>query len=162
MVHTLIVIMGPSGSGKSRVSAALAQRMDLPVLEGDDFHPETNRQKMASGQPLSDQDRAEWITCIEQRLKGLKGQTVILACSALTAFVQYRLQSFAHHQPRFILLDAPRDVLFARMQQREGHFMPVSLLDSQLEALSAPQGALVIDARMPVEAIVSEISAALS
>jgi len=161
MQRQLIVIMGPSGCGKSRVSAALSQAIDAPMLEGDDFHSAANRAKMAAGFALNDTDRAGWLDNVWQELSDALAPRAVLACSALTPYVQSRLREPGEHAVRFVLLDAPREVLEDRLMSRTDHFMPASLLDSQLEALIAPDDALVIDAREPVDAIVGRIVTAL-
>ncbi len=157
----LIVIMGPSGCGKSRVSAALSQAIDAPMLEGDDFHSAANRARMASGIALTDTDRAGWLDSIGRALADTPAPRVVLACSALTPYVQSRLREATDRKVRFVLLDAPREVLEDRLRSRPDHFMPASLLDSQLEALDVPADALVVDARDPVGSIVAQIVAAL-
>ena len=162
MPRKLIVIMGPSGCGKSTVSAALAEAIGAPMLEGDEFHSQANRAKMAAGIALTDCDRADWIDRIWKALSDELAPRVVLACSALTPYVQSRLWEACDRDVQFVLLEAPREVLLQRMEQRTDHFMPVSLLDSQLDALTAPEDAIRIDAREPVEAIVSAIRRALN
>ena len=153
--------MGPSGCGKSRVSAALAQAIGAPMLEGDDFHSEASRAKMAGGIALDDTDRTGWLDAIWQALADELAPRVVLACSALTPYVQSRLRDATERKVHFVLLDAPREVLEDRLVSRPDHFMPASLLDSQLEALDAPADALVVDAREPVETTVAQIVIAL-
>ncbi len=161
MTARLVIIMGPSGCGKSRIAGALAEAMAAPMLEGDDFHPPVNRAKMTAGEPLTDGDRAGWIDAMLGAIAEREEALVVLACSALTRYVQDRLKTVPGRETRFVLLDAPRETLIARMTSREGHFMPVSLLDSQLEALDVPTGAIRIDAEQTVSAIVRQIAAAL-
>ncbi|MEL6530343.1 MAG: gluconokinase, GntK/IdnK-type [Pseudomonadota bacterium] len=161
MGRELIVIMGPSGCGKSSVSAALSNAIGAPMLEADDFHSQANRTKMTAGKPLTDADRAGWLDRIWQALSDKLAPRVVLACSALTPYVQSRLREATDRSVHFVLLNAPRDVLLERVSSRRDHFMPASLLDSQLEALEAPDGAITIDAREPVGVIVPKIVAAL-
>jgi len=161
MPRQLIVIMGPSGCGKSRVSSALSQTIGAPMLEGDDFHSESNRAKMSAGSPLNDIDRAGWLDSIWQTLSATLAPRVVLACSALTPYVQSRLREASERTIHFVLLDAPREVLEERMSSRAGHFMPTSLLDSQLQTLVTPDDATIVDACKPVEVIVAQIVAAL-
>lgn len=156
------MVMGPSGCGKSRIGAALAKRLGAPLLEADDFHSAANRQKMASGTPLTDEDRAAWLDSIISELEQMKAPHTVLACSALTDYAQDRLSNVAKMATRFILLQAPKALLAQRMERRSGHFMPVSLLDSQLEALRAPQDAMIIDARETVETIITRICTGLN
>ncbi len=161
MTARLVIIMGPSGCGKSRIAGALAEAVAAPMLEGDDFHPPENRAKMMAGEALTDGDRATWIDAMLAAIAQHKEPLVVLACSALTRYVQDRLQAVPNRETLFVLLDAPRKTLAARMRNREDHFMPVSLLDSQLDALDAPDSAIRVDAEQPVSAIVQQLSAAL-
>ena len=147
--------MGPSGAGKSRVGAALAAELGAPFLEGDDFHPPGNIATMRGGAPLTDADRAGWVEAIMAAVGEGSAPLTVLACSALTPFVQARLRSGATHAPVFLLLDAPRAVLAGRLAARTDHFMPPALLDSQLAALRPPPDAVRLDASQPVEAVVA-------
>jgi len=158
---TLVVVMGPSGSGKSLIGSALADAIEAPFLEGDDFHTRANVAKMASGKPLSDADRSVWLNEIEKQVAKERSSLIILACSALTDYVQMRLRSMPVQQVRFVHLEATKDVLAQRIKDREGHFMPLSLLDSQLEALRTPHDALVLDAGEDVAILVSQALTAL-
>lgn len=162
MAKRLIVIMGPSGCGKSSTARALADALDIPLLEGDDFHPRSNIAKMAAGQPLSDEDRKAWLDRIEAEVTTSPKSTVVLACSALTPYVQERLRLIADWIPHFFLLDAPRDILEQRMGSRTDHFMPPSLLDSQIAALTAPHDAVRFDVDQDVTTIVAQMVAALN
>jgi gluconokinase len=132
--------MGVSGSGKSTLGALLAQRLDCPFLEGDDFHDTSAVAKMRAGHPLSDDDRWPWL----DRLGAAIGEAltshgqVVAACSALRRSYRQRLREAIAGPVRFVLLDAGRDELQRRLAQRSGHYMPVSLLDSQLATLERP------------------------
>lgn len=161
MTPRLIVVMGPSGCGKSHIGAQLAAALKSPFIEGDDFHPPENRGKMARGKPLIDTDRAAWLDGIESHLSQERAETVVLACSALTQYVQDRLRRVQGRKTHFILLDAPHGLLAERLEKRQGHFMPVSLLDSQLDALRAPTDATRIHAQQDPGAIVAQIIATL-
>ena len=121
-MRTLIVVMGPSGAGKSRIGSALAKELSVPMLEGDDFHTDEAREKMASGVALEDSDRTVWIDRLVTQIEAETAEQVVLACSALTHYVQRRLRNQVNRHPVFVLLDAPREVLAERMQQREGAF----------------------------------------
>ncbi|WP_375389013.1 gluconokinase [uncultured Amnibacterium sp.] len=137
-----LVIMGVSGSGKSTVAEAVAARIDGGVyLDADDLHPAANVAKMAAGHPLTDEDRAPWLDAVGRRMaqEHDAGRTPVMACSALKR--AYRLRILAGEpEARFVLLEVDRDELERRMQLRRGHFMPSSLLDSQLATLE-PLGA---------------------
>lgn len=132
-LRRVIVAMGVSGTGKSTVGRALAETLDLPFLEGDDLHPESNVAKMAAGIPLTDDDRAPWLDRIAAELD----RPQVVACSALKRRYRDRLRRAA---PDLVLvyLHGDRALLESRMSQRDGHFMPTRLLDSQLATLEEP------------------------
>ncbi|WP_247717962.1 gluconokinase [Qipengyuania proteolytica] len=158
----LIVLMGPSACGKTTISGMLGEALSAPVIEGDDHHPPANKRKMAAGTPLTDEDRAAWIDSLAADSRARPDERLVLACSALTAYVQDRLRSESGRSVRFVLLDLPRDVLAQRLAARTDHFMPVSLLDSQLAALDPPADVLRVDATMAPSAIVEHIRAELN
>lgn len=132
-----IVVMGPSGCGKTTVGRLLARRLGLPFIEGDDLHPSANVRKMASGVPLDDADRASWLEAVGQALAACPSGAVA-SCSALRRRYRDRLRALAPAL-RFVHLEGSRDVLQGRLAARQGHYMPASLLDSQLAALERPQ-----------------------
>jgi gluconokinase len=153
-----VVVMGVSGSGKTTVGQALAERLSLPFTDGDDLHPEANVAKMAAGIPLTDDDRWPWLDAVGAALA--HGAQVV-ACSALRRAYRDRLRAAAPGIA-LVLLDAPRDVLAARLTDRPGHFMPPALLDSQLQTLELPgpgEEVLTVDATRPVGRLVDEIAA---
>jgi gluconokinase len=131
-----VVLMGVAGSGKSSVMAALGARLAWPALEGDSLHPPENVRKMAAGDPLTDADRAPWLEAIGAWISEREAdrQSSLVTCSALRR--AYR-DALRHGRPSvwFVHLEAPRDVLESRIRGREGHFMPASMLESQLATL---------------------------
>jgi gluconokinase len=159
MTHPpLLVVMGVSGSGKSTVGAALAQRLGVPYADADDLHPEANIEKMAAGEALDDGDRYPWLETIGAWLADRDGSGGVISCSALK--VAYRDQ-LRRHAPRvrFLHLSGSREVIARRQASRPGHFMPASLLDSQfatLEQLGPTEDGLVIDVQQSVDDIVQE------
>ena len=158
----LIVIMGVTASGKSTVASALAQATGWPVLEGDDFHPPENIARMKAGIALDNADRSGWIDAIGSAVRAAPHSApVILACSALNEEVRSRLAKAAGRGCFWVLLDVPKSQLAERLQRRKNHFMPASLLGSQLDALEPPQHALRIDGTQPVARICRQISDAL-
>lgn len=129
-----IVVMGVSGSGKSVVGYALAQKISVGFIDADDLHPESNKEKMASGTPLTDEDRWPWLDKVGE---AIANKDVVIACSALKKIYRDRIRSHAP-SATFILLQTPREELEERIrirQEQEGHFMPAALLDSQLDTL---------------------------
>ena len=167
----LVVVMGVSGSGKSVVGAALAQRLRVPFADADDFHPPANIAKMTAGEALDDRDRKPWLAAIGTWLADQDAEGGVIACSALKWKYRDQLrhrglraaanQQLRHHAPRvvFLHLDGSREVIARRQASRPGHFMPTSLLTSQFETLQrlAPDEAgLVIDVDQSVDVIVQQ------
>ncbi len=139
--------MGPAGAGKSTLGLHMAARTGWPFLEGDDYHPAENRSKQADGIPLSDMDRTAWIDQIVDAVKRDSAACVLLACSALTPYVQDRLRSeIWPRRVRWVLLLPTKEELQRRLEMRQGHFMPASLLVDQLESLNPPEDAIRFDA----------------
>ena len=152
-----IVVMGVSGSGKSTVGAALAQRLRVRFADADDFHPPANIAKMTAGQPLNDDDRRPWLDTIGQWLAAhLDGG--VMSCSALKR--GYRDQLREHcAEVRFLHLAGTPEVIGRRQASRPGHFMPSSLLASQfetLEPLGPDEGGVIIDVDQDIDSIVHE------
>lgn len=151
-----IVVMGVSGSGKSTVGAALAQRLRVPFADADDFHPEANVAKMSAGQALNDDDRHPWLDAVGDWLANHCGEGGVMSCSALKR--KYRDQLRKHcPQVRFLHLSGSPEVIGGRQASRPGHFMPASLLASQfdtLEPLEADEHGVVVDVDQDIDAVV--------
>ena len=150
--------MGVSGSGKTTVGLALAARLGVPFADGDDLHPAANLRKMTDGIPLTDADREPWLDAVGA---ALADGTRVVACSALRRRYRDRLRAAAPGL-HVVYLEVPRAVLEERMTHRSDHFMPVALLDSQLATLEPPgldEGALTLDATLPVDELVAETTA---
>lgn len=148
--------MGVAGCGKSTLGALIARRLGLPFLEGDDFHPVENVEKMRAGEPLCDADRWPWLDRLGVAAAAAVRErgAAILACSALRRVYRRHLASAAGVPTRFVMLDASRDLLARRLERRRAHYMPASLLDSQLAILEPPridEDALILGARAPAE-----------
>ena len=155
-----IVVMGVSGCGKSTVGAALAAALGLPFREGDALHPPANVAKMAAGVPLDDADRWPWL----DRVAAALGEGGIVSCSALKRSYRDRLRAGAGRPLAFVFLHGSPEVLAERMATRTGHFMPASLLASQLATLEDPSGepaTVTVDIDQPVAAIVAAAVAGL-
>jgi gluconokinase len=132
--------MGVSGSGKSTLGALLARALDCPFLEGDDFHDAAAVAKMRAGRPLGDEDRWPWLDRIGAAIGDVlaAGGGAVAACSALRRGYRDRLRDVIGAPTRFVLLDNSHDELLRRLTDRPGHYMPASLLDSQLATLERP------------------------
>ena len=142
-----IVLMGVSGCGKSTVAAALARRLALPFIEGDSLHPPRNVALMAAGTPLTDDDRRDWLSALATALAQAETTGAVLSCSALRRSYRDRLRCGAPAL-RLVHLSGDEALLNQRLQARSGHYMPASLLRSQLDTLeppSADEGALTLD-----------------
>jgi gluconate kinase len=135
---TLTVLMGVSGCGKSSAAEALRAATGWPVLEGDDFHSEANVAKMSGGTPLTDADRADWVAAISQAVARSAAPQIILA-----------------------YLEGSRELIHARLQARENHFMDATLLDSQFAALTVPSEAIHVSIDQSLTDLVNDIRRAL-
>lgn len=158
-----IVVMGVSGSGKSTVGAALAQRLRVPFADADDFHPDANIEKMAAGIPLNDEDRWPWLAAIGQWLADHPGGAV-MSCSALRRSYRDRLRELCP-QLRLLHLEGNHELIRRRQASRPGHFMPPTLLQSQfdtLEALGDDENGVAIDVDHDIDAIIEAFLAAAS
>ena len=154
----LLVVMGVSGSGKSTVGAALAQRLGVPFEDADDLHPAANIAKMSAGNPLDDDDRRPWLETIGTWLAAHDGDGGVISCSALKRSYRDRLRAHAARAV-FVHLHGTREVIARRQAARPGHFMPASLLDSQfdtLEPLAEDEAGVVIDVDQTVDVIVQQ------
>ena len=156
-----VVIMGVCGAGKTEIGRRLAEALDWTFLDADDFHPPANVEKMRAGTPLTDADRWPWLDALAAALRDTtagRGNTV-LACSALARRYRDRL-GLPHPFIRLVHLDDAGDVIRQRMKQRTGHFMPATLLDSQLAILERPaadERPIVVDGAAEPAAIVATI-----
>ncbi|KXF75070.1 gluconokinase [Paramesorhizobium deserti] len=151
-----IIVMGVSGSGKSTVGAALAEKLGLPFLEGDSLHPQSNIEKMSAGIPLIDDDRWPWLDQIGARLAQAP-DGIVISCSALKKTYRDRLREAAGSPLHFVFLDGSLAVLREHMGHRTGHFMPLAMLDSQLATLEPPTGEPLVlrqDIAEPIDRIV--------
>jgi gluconokinase len=160
----IIIVMGVSGSGKTTVGRLLAGRLGWPFYDGDDFHPVANVAKMSAGLPLTDADRAGWLSALADLLRSriAEGGSAVLACSALKQ--SYRRQlSVDSIQVRFVFLKGDYDLILERMKARPGHYMKADMLASQFAALEEPgDEAATISIVSPPAEIVEQIVNALN
>jgi gluconokinase len=150
---SVFIVMGVSGCGKSTIGQDLARATGGIFLDGDDFHSPANKAKMAAALPLTDEDRWPWLDRLNQELRATagQGQPVFLACSALRQAYRDRLVA-GLPQVRFVYLKGPFALMHDRLSQRQNHFMPAALLESQFATLEEPKDALVLDlARSPAQ-----------
>lgn len=133
------ILMGVSSTGKTSVGTAVAQRLGIKLIDGDDLHPRANILKMGQGHPLNDEDRAPWLERIRDAAFSLeqKSEVGIIICSALKK--QYRDVIREGNSVKFLFLHGPFELVLARMKQRKGHYMKSDMLKSQFETLEVPQ-----------------------
>jgi gluconokinase len=159
--------MGVSGSGKTTIAKALARRFQFEMIEGDDLHPQRNVEKMRAGIPLTDEDRRPWLDelAIVLAKRHDRREGTVLACSALKRWYRDILGSAIPPDESFAVeLDADPDTLRRRMASRTGHFMPTSLLESQLatlEHLQPDERGIIVDAGRPPAVVIATAAAAI-
>ncbi len=160
---TSVIVMGVSGSGKTTIGEQLAAELGLAFIDGDALHPAANVEKMATGTPLDDEDRMPWLGRIGDELAQAPAPGLVIACSALKQSYRRRILESAP-ATLFLHLDGSEEVLTARMNGRDGHFMPAALLASQLstlEPLAADEPGMTLDITEPVATIVTDGAAAV-
>lgn len=161
-----LVVMGVSGCGKTSVGRRLAQQLGLAFVEGDELHPPRNVALMAAGTALTDADRVDWLAAIAARLgqAHAAGLGLVVSCSALKRSYRAQLRQ-ACPGLRFVYLHGETDLLRRRMAARTGHYMPASLLDSQLAILEPPgadEAAIAADIAPPTEQVAATVLAQLT
>jgi gluconokinase len=156
----LLLLMGVTASGKTTVGHLLRDRLGWAFYDGDDFHPRENVEKMSKGIPLTDEDRAPWLAALHKLLADAeqRGESAILACSALKEAYR-RVLADGLPSLRIVFLQGDPATLQARLDHRVGHFMPRTMLPSQMAALEPPTdpGVIVINAAQPPDVIVQQI-----
>jgi carbohydrate kinase (thermoresistant glucokinase family) len=162
----LYVVMGVSGSGKSVIGAAFARSLGVDFVEGDAYHTVANVERMSRGVPLTDDDRAEWLRSLAARIRKAKdsGTGLVVSCSALKRSYRDILRGAAT-ELQFVFLQGSRPLLAERLTSRRGHYMPSSLLESQLATLEEPspdERAWVCDIGESPEDIVATLMAHVS
>lgn len=150
------VVMGVASCGKTSVGELLAEKLNAHFIEGDRLHPATNVAKMAAGNALTDDDRWPWLNAVGESLAGREAS--VASCSALKRVYREAITKAAHRPVYFIYLHGSRELLEKRIGARTGHFMPASLLNSQLQTLQEPaadERALKLDIAMSIGELVS-------
>jgi len=162
----IVIVMGVSGSGKSRIGALLAERLGCSFADGDAFHSAANKEKMARGIGLTDQDRMPWLAAIRHAIeqKQAAGETAVFACSSLKRIYRDVLRGGSQDEAvRFVYLHGSYDLLRVRLSERSGHFFDPALLKSQLDTLEAPNEdeALTCSIELAPAAIVDRVVSSL-
>lgn len=153
----IVVLMGVSGSGKTTIGELLAERTDATFADADDYHPAANKEKMAAGHPLNDQDRQPWLETLNRLMHGwyLDGKKGVLACSALKQKYRDTLeQGMPEGAVTFVWLDGSAELIGERLAARHHEFMNPKLLESQINTLEPPKDAVrIVNDRSPEEVV---------
>lgn len=155
----VFILMGVSSTGKSSIGTAVAEQLNLKLIDGDDLHPRANILKMAQGMPLNDEDRMPWLERINDAVFSLsqKNEQGIIICSALKKRYRDRIRH-GNQTVYFLFLHGSFELVLERMRQRQGHFMKAEMLKSQFETLEVPQpdesGVIFIDIDTTFEQVV--------
>lgn len=160
-MSVVYIVMGVSGCGKTTIGKKLAATLDLPFYDADDFHPQANIDKMASGSPLQDNDRWPWLDSLATEIKQWSsGNGAVLACSALKEVYRERLYSdnaFAKAKQNFIYLDANFETISQRLASRQNHFFDPALLQSQYDTLEVPSYGIQVSVAQSTDQILTDI-----
>jgi gluconokinase len=158
----IIIVMGVAGSGKTTIGSLLARELGWDFYDADEFHSEGNRAKMSQGIALTDEDRASWLLSLRELVSQNIEQSIpaVLACSALKN--SYRDILAVNEQVKFVYLQGTYAQIKSRLNERAGHFMSASMLDSQFETLEEPQNALTIDITNTPQEIIALIRKGLN
>lgn len=160
----IVLVMGVSGAGKTTIGRRLAEVLGWRFLEGDDFHPSTNVDKMRSGRPLTDADRRPWLDRLHAAIidQMRMNEPAVIACSVLKGAYRTIVEQGCARSVRLVYLKGTADLFRRRVGNRRDHFMPQELVDSQLAILEEPADALVVDAALPPDDIVRQIRRSLA
>ncbi|MDO7086559.1 gluconokinase [Pseudocolwellia sp. AS88] len=154
----IYIVMGVSGCGKSTVGSLLSEKLSVPFYDADDFHFPESIEKMSQGTPLNDEDRQPWLTLLANNIvEWEKNGGAVLACSALKQSYRDLLSSTTNQVVKFIYLEGSQEVLSSRLRNRESHFMPETLLQSQFATLEIPKEAITVPITNSLDEMISEI-----
>lgn len=154
----IYIVMGVSGCGKSTIGKLLGEKLSLPFYDADDYHFPENIKKMRDGISLTDEDRKPWLRLLADKIKLWEASGgAVLACSSLKQIYRNLLSSTTTGVVKFIYLKGDKAVLHSRLTNRESHFMPESLLDSQLQALEPPVEAITVLIENSLDVMISKI-----
>lgn len=158
----IIILMGVAGSGKTTVGSLLARKLNWEFFDADDFHPESNREKMTKGIPLTDEDRTSWLLSLRDLLEESNGigKSIVLACSALKE--SYRNILGINQNVQFVYLQGTYKQIEDRLENRTSHYMTAKMLASQFEILEEPKNTLIADITNSPEEIATLIRKGLN
>lgn len=153
----ILFVIGVSGTGKSTIAKLLAEELNLPFFDGDDFHSEANIEKMSNKIPLTDEDRYEWLVTLNKLAVNNQETGAVIVCSALKESYRNILANKIEEKVVWISLESSFELLLERLQKRKGHFMPAELLRSQLDTFEPPTNAIKISIVPSPKEIVDQI-----
>ncbi|MEQ8419843.1 MAG: gluconokinase [Arenibacter algicola] len=153
----ILFVIGVSGTGKSTIAKLLAEELNLPFFDGDDFHSEANIEKMSNKIPLTDEDRYEWLVTLNKLAVNNQETGAVIVCSALKESYRNILANKIEKKVVWISLESSFELLLERLQKRKGHFMPAELLRSQLDTFEPPTNAIKISIVPSPQEIVDQI-----
>lgn len=157
------IMMGVSGCGKTTIGQLLADRLNIPFYDADHFHPQSNIDKMSSGIPLNDEDRKPWLNILSDRItEWNRSGGAVLACSALKQVYRDLLEKNNDNNLTFIYLKGTKEMIYDRIKNRDGHYMPPELLDSQFQDLEEPKNSIKVNIDQKPVFILDEILNRLS
>lgn len=153
----ILFVMGVSGSGKSTIGKLLAEKLNIPFFDGDNFHPEANVKKMSEGKPLNDNDRQGWLECLNKVAIENISTGAVIVCSALKERYRNILGHNLEGKHQIIYLNGSFELISNRLNKRKNHFMPKGLLQSQFDTLEIPTNAISISIEQAPDDIVNNI-----
>lgn len=154
---TIFHVMGVSGCGKSTIGILLSKELNIPFFDGDDFHPDSNIEKMEKGISLNDDDRQGWLETLNKLAKSNSQKGAVIACSALKEKYRITLSKNVEKETSFVYLKGTFQEISDRLEQRSNHFMPKELLQSQFDALEEPSESITVSITLSPEEIIKQI-----